>query len=621
MPVATNSIVKRTNEERWDYFLRPWYRATKQGIGVQKCKAQGGARMWMHSEMDPNCKRDKLFSRSRIHFFLHNASTDGDAWSMLSRFSFSLSCALCTRLLFYVVFLSILTTYNTQFTKMSLLPLSRTSFSSSSSILPLSLPLLSSFPPSMMQIVPPNFPKNPLDLPEIRTRVAYFLGRKDCLSCIRVSRGWFRDFVPSSWHTIDFENDAAAFTAVTPEVLDKYGGFIAQALNVEGPERLSALQHSRVDSVRIMDICLPGSWVYRELLSDLMLRCSGSIKDLSIRSYPPDPDTFEEQRKWAGYYMHVNDIFAQFPPWPGQEATPNQGRCLRTLSLNRVCITREGFSALLRCCPSLDKLTLFRVMFIRHRPAVTLYTGSSLRYLSASVAQVWCHDEEDRSAPCLLLHFPLLKEWNISQLDRSEHWTSDITPPPVNFSKWCPFLKTITFAAATAEYGSERTEIMTDLLLHSFEALEACILSAKNLVSSSTLGLISHQETLTSVTITNELLDATSMQWVHLIMKLCGNLEFFSFESLECNMTDCVWRSRNLKELRVRFMGLETKQDIDECVSQLCWSRKISCFIWARGPRTRDAIFPQVAQHLFQFKKLRAVWLGTKNYYLPPSLD
>ncbi|KAG0070780.1 hypothetical protein BGZ90_012508 [Linnemannia elongata] len=397
-----------------------------------------------------------------------------------------------------------------------------------------------------MQLVPNNPPNNPLDLPEIRTRVATFLKREDCLSCIRVSRDWFHDFVPSVWHTIDFKTDAAAFTAVTPEVLEKYGGFIAQTLDVEGPERLSALQHSRVDSIRTMDVCLPGSWVYRELLSDLMLRCSGSIKDLRIRSFPPDPDTFEEQRKWACHYMHVN-----------------------------------------------DDLALFRVVIIRHKPAVTLYTGSNLRYLSASVAQVWCNDEEDPLAPCLLLHFPLLKAWDILLLDRPKHWTSKIT---------------------------KRIKIMTDLLLNSFEDLEACIFSAGNLDSSSALGLISHQETLISVTITNRIQDAedaTAMRWVHLIMKLCGNLETFSFEGMQCDVDKCVWGSRDLKELRVMFEGLEATQDIEGCVKQLCGLRQAGGIVGAQ-PMAKDTISTRVAKHLMQFKKLRTVWLGIKDYYLPP---
>ncbi|KAH7034406.1 hypothetical protein BKA57DRAFT_476087 [Linnemannia elongata] len=471
-----------------------------------------------------------------------------------------------------------------------------------------------------MQLVPNNPPNNPLDLPEIRTRVATFLKRKDCLSCIRVSRDWFHDFVPSVWHTIDFKTDAAAFTAVTPEVLEKYGGFIAQALDVEGPERLSALQHSRVDSIRTMDVSLPSSWVYRELLSDLMLRCSGSIKDLRIRSSPPDPDTFEEQRKWACHYMHVNDVFAQFPPSPGQGLTPNQGSCLRVLSLSRVCITREGFSALLRGSQNLEDLALFRVVIIRHKPTVTLYTGSNLRYLSASVAQVWCNDEEDPLAPCLLLHFPLLKAWDILLLDRPKHWTSKTSSPPANFSTWCPSLKTINFGVLLDRFGAKRIKIMTDLLLNSFEDLEACIFSAGNLDSSSALGLISHQETLTSVTITNRIQDAedaTAMRWVHLIMKLCGNLETFSFEGMECDVDKCVWGSRDLKGLRVMFEGLEATQDIEGCVKQLCGLRQAGGVVGAQ-PMAKDTISSRVAKHLMQFKKLRTVWLGTKDYYLPP---
>lgn len=75
--------------------------------------------------------------------------------------------------------------------------------------------------------------------------------------------------------------------------------------------------------------------------------------------------------------------------------------------------------------------------------------------------------------------------------------------------------------------------------------------------------------------------------------------------------------SRDLKELRVMFKGLEATQDIEGCVKQLCGLRQAGGVMGAQ-PMAKDTISTRVAKHLMQFKKLRTVWLGTKDYYLPP---
>ncbi|KAF9099855.1 hypothetical protein BGX29_006906 [Mortierella sp. GBA35] len=191
-----------------------------------------------------------------------------------------------------------------------------------------------------MQLSLVSLPKNPLELPEIRTRVASFLDRKDCLSCICVSRDWFHDFVGSVWHTINFSHDKK-FLKVTSDALDKYGRFISNVVNIKTIENIQALQHGNVDIIKSMEISLLDNWLFREMLSDLIRRCQGSIRSLEIHSNPPNPNTLEEQRK----------------------------------------------------C---------RVMVLNHKPSVPLFTGSKLRYLYASFAQVWSHDTDDSSAPCLL---------------------------------------------------------------------------------------------------------------------------------------------------------------------------------------------------------------------------
>ncbi|OAQ21997.1 hypothetical protein K457DRAFT_143634 [Linnemannia elongata AG-77] len=465
-----------------------------------------------------------------------------------------------------------------------------------------------------MQVVAISPPTKALDLPEIRARVASFLPRRDCLQCMRVSPAWFQDFAPLVWHTIDFDKDATAFAAVTPEILDKYGGFISQTLNISTFEHIQALQHVKVSSIASMKIQLPNNWLWRATLSDLLRRSQGSITSLNFWCLPPQPNTFVEQRNWAVHYMQVNDVFAPFPSSTDPRSNASLGNRLKSLSLTNICLTREGFSSLLQYSPLLDELTLERVMFIYHKPGIPLYTGSALRYLSADFAQVWCNDNLDLSAPCLLLHFPLLEKWHLTSMTRPSNRTIDLNN--LDFSSWCPLLKTITFGS----YDTD-TEAMSALLLSNFKDLESCTLPAKTLVMSTTLGLVSLVDSLTTIRITGDAQDATTTRFLSVIMKLCRNLQVLSFETLVYDVEaveKSQWKCKDLRELRVRFKGLDTPQKIDGCIKKLCSSRRSGGIALTRR-KDVDMISTRVVQHLLQFKKLRTLWLGTEGYYLPCS--
>lgn len=480
--------------------------------------------------------------------------------------------------------------------------------------LPFSIPPppLSSLPPSMIQLAPTSSLNSPLDLPEIRVRVASFLLRKNCLPCMLVSRAWFQDFAPSVWHTIDFDKDATAIAAATPEDLNKYGSFVSQTLNVSTLGHIQALQHAKVNSIAVMTIQLPGDWLWRAMLSDLLRRSHGSITSLTFWCRPPDPNTLDGQRGQAIHYMHVNDIFAPFPSSTDPRPNASLGTRLKSLSLKYICLTREGFSSLLQYSPLLDDLTLERVMIIYNKPGIPLYTGSALRYLCADFAQVWCYDNWDLSVPCLLLHFPLLEKWHLSSLAQPSNRKIDLNK--LDFSSWCPLLKTVTFASHDAE-------AISTLLLNNFKDLKSCTLSSKTLAMSTALGLVSHLDSLTTIRITGEAQDATSTQMLSVIVKLCRNLQVLSFESLVCDVETVEkfrWGCKDLGELRVRFKGLGASQDIDGCIKQLCSSRRSGGIVPTRS-MDKNAIAARVAQHLFQFKKLTIVWLGTRDYYLPRS--
>ncbi|KAG9061047.1 hypothetical protein KI688_007676 [Linnemannia hyalina] len=463
-----------------------------------------------------------------------------------------------------------------------------------------------------MQLSPDNRSNNPLDLTKIRVRVSSFLGREDHLSCIRVCRDWFHDFAPLAWHTVDFDKEAAAFKKVPPEVLNKYGGFVSQTLNISTLSHIQALQHVKVNSIVAMKIHFNGNCLYRSMLSDLLRRSHGSITSLTFWCHPPEPNTFEKQRSGAYHYIHVNDIFAPFPSSTDPRSNASLGTRLKSLSLTHICLTREGFSSILQYSPLLDELTLDRVMVMYHKPGIPLYTGSALRYLSADFAQVWCNDSLDPSAPCLLLHFPLLEKWHLTSLAQPNNRTIDLKN--LDFSSWCPLLQTVTF-------GSDDTDAISALLLNNFKDLKSCTLSAKTLAMSTALGLVSHMDSLTTIRFTGEAQEATSMQLLSVTMKLCRNLQVLSFESLVCDVETVEkirWGCKGLRELRVRFQGLDTPEDIDGCLKKLCVTTR-SGGIGSTRHLDKDTISTRIVQHLLQFKQLRTVWLGTKDYDLHRS--
>ncbi|KAG0365432.1 hypothetical protein BGX24_004157 [Mortierella sp. AD032] len=180
-----------------------------------------------------------------------------------------------------------------------------------------------------------------LEIPEIRDLISSYLSRKDCVLCIRVSRDWFQYFVRPIWKTIDFEKDAAAFSKVNSYVLTKYGGFISQAVNISVMDHLQTLQHSKINSLKLIKAQVLNSCLYQQILSDTIRRSEGSLQSINIFAESSDPDTLAEQRKHGKHFFNIADTISS-PPKPSGE-----GCGLTALSLGRICISRESFSSLM----------------------------------------------------------------------------------------------------------------------------------------------------------------------------------------------------------------------------------------------------------------------------------
>ncbi|KAF9127949.1 hypothetical protein BGW39_005460 [Mortierella sp. 14UC] len=479
---------------------------------------------------------------------------------------------------------------------------------------------------------------NPLDVPEIRALISSFLTRSDCISCMCVSKDWFQDFVRPVWHTIDFAKNTSSFATVHPNTLDMYGGFISRVVNISTTGHLQALQHTHVDRIRVLETQLVHSCMNHLLLSDTIRRNQETLRVVDVHSKQPNPDTFAEQRRHGQHYLFSMDAILSLSPrlaFGPLSANRTDGVAgdggLAVLKLAFVCITRESFSALLRHCYALQELTLHRVLLLDHRPTLALFAGSKLPHLVASLAQIWDLDPNDLDAPCLLEHFPLLEKWHVPSLSAPANVTAADMRQDISWC--CPVLKEIQFDQGDATSAA-------DILANALVGLESCSLSAWILSSSSVLGLIAHQDTLTSVTITSgstptatptttevaKTCSATrklvAMEWLYMIPRLCRHLRLLSMEPLLCEMDSVEkfrWRCRDLEQLRVQFKDLNKPQDVDLCLQQVCdWRRFGIAGSAMTKLKDENELSTRVVQHLLQFQQLSVVWLGTKDYCLPP---
>ncbi|KAG0279866.1 hypothetical protein BGZ95_012033 [Linnemannia exigua] len=458
-----------------------------------------------------------------------------------------------------------------------------------------------------------------LGIPEIRDRIASYLDRKDCLSCIRVSIEWHHYFLRPIWETIDFEKDDATFDKATSEVLAKYGGFISQVVNISDLGHLQALQHSKINALKVIKAQVSVSSIYQQILSDTIQRSEGSLQLIDLFAEPSIPDTLMEQRKHGKHYFNISYTISSTLNLPGE------GKGLTTLLLTRLCLSRESFSSLLQRCPSLRELTLNQVSLFNHMPSLTLFTGSKLQCLVASFSQVWDLDPHDLSAPSLLTHFPLLEKWHVPSLARS--CNASLAVMRQDISRYCLVLKHIRFDQGDPAMAST-------LLAKTFGGLETCVLSARVLAASTILGLAAHQNSLTSLYITKAcapiftdvvredgtLRDATTAQWLYMIPRLCHRLRVLSLESFVCDIEDIennVWACTDLQELGLCVKDLDSVQDIEACIKHVCNQRRAPRTVDLERFQNSETIVARTARYLLRFKYLKTVCLGTQAYSLP----
>ncbi|KAF9425489.1 hypothetical protein BGZ76_003210 [Entomortierella beljakovae] len=172
----------------------------------------------------------------------------------------------------------------------------------------------------------------PLDLPEIRLRVADFLTHRDLIQCIQVCKSWNDSYLPILWRNVVVPRRPPRLI-VTPENIRRYRHLI-QALTIEdsNPGRFTTT------FPRIQSLSLSGTPISREDLApgitpDLVA-LNPSLVHLSLSQF--------KNKILSRFWSHVGNL-----------------PTLKSLSLDRIVIEDERVAdAFWRACMNLEELSM-----------------------------------------------------------------------------------------------------------------------------------------------------------------------------------------------------------------------------------------------------------------------
>ncbi|KAF9092107.1 hypothetical protein BGX23_004597 [Mortierella sp. AD031] len=420
---------------------------------------------------------------------------------------------------------------------------------------------------------------------------------------MRVSKDWHPNFAQKVWSSICFGRDCAVLKS-SSEAIAKYGGYISYALGVASSRQCDQdLEFPVVENPEMQRV-LPG----------LISGCQGTL--LSLKVYSIQYFAFQEMNKELALlglvpaaFMSLRNLTPLYFPGIGIES-------LMTLTLSNVCTHRAGFSQLLWFCPRLYSLRLDRFGFIPHDHNLKLFTYSSVQHMSATVKEALVDGNSKPYMKPLLVHFPHLKSWDIQVSPRAQELAQVLG---AQIKKSCPKLKHV-------DITQNDTKAVGQLLSKSFVGLESCTFPYCCLSLETASGLVNHMSTLKSI-VMSTLNPANSSnpdpilarRLLRTILSQCRHLEVLSMETHVMEATHYLdeWSCLGLKELRMRFGGLETASDIERRLTLLrvC---KVSRLGQTSIPirLNHSAIACRIVNKLLTLKQLKTVCIGAKECYL-----
>ncbi|KAG0201227.1 hypothetical protein BGX28_005905 [Mortierella sp. GBA30] len=414
--------------------------------------------------------------------------------------------------------------------------------------------------------------QHPLNVPEIRSRIARLLSARDAASCAKVSKAWSRDFIPFAWRTVDFEVNTD-FETLDAQAIRNYGRHIRSVKNLRTLQQLKTLLQPSVVNLQELSIDnTPMCGQFCTLSADLVSNNSRSLTKITW-------EVFDEPIE-HNLCSQMIPVHALLPPSSSSKLT--------FLRLSGVRLSRNSFVSLLRRCPSLKEVELPCYALLFEGAYIDNFQHTGVTKLYAPIDQVFQPDPKSPPLPTglsLLYHFPNITTWELFLV---QALVVPLERIKSELSICCPHITAVDVRDTPSLHAS-------NLLAKVFSRLEKIHFLYKTISQDVIVSALIHQVTLTCISsrfdgdyflekddsenerdkvcpVHDEF--RNSGRIIQLIPRTCPNLLQLKLWCHEMDMDyveESKWACKRLRCLCVRIRGLDTSAKIKQALDM--WIR------------------------------------------------
>ncbi|KAF9123104.1 hypothetical protein BGW39_009252 [Mortierella sp. 14UC] len=423
--------------------------------------------------------------------------------------------------------------------------------------------------------------RNPFDLPELKYRLSRFVTVKDALSCALVSKTWTYDFVSAIWFKVDF-NVHPLFAELSPVVIANHGHHIRVVKNAVSLSHVSALAHSTVSKLRVLNIETAHSTVQHLRAYMVIASNNTSLQFLSVFAN----SSFANKVHQSTYYVSAQAFIPSSVAASPVNSLITATNVLTTLQVWQLYLTHDDWITILEASPRLTKVSASMTSIIGTPTRSFQHTGVTL--LAYPLKSIF--PQEQTTTPSLLLYFP-----NLTTLDTWRGESRYEIPTARVKTELARCCSRITQYKLEEHGGSITSEFLTDIasnvsrLTIQLEHLTPETITAI-LLHQATLKKLSHfyygdfdydKEQVGPVSIGLQVTDEMMQQ----IPRRCSRLQRLNLHKHEMDMDIVeaqVWACKDLRKLRIRVKGLETQEKILRAIA--LW--RVGCWVRWQGQAT-----------------------------------
>ncbi|OAQ32510.1 hypothetical protein K457DRAFT_123163 [Linnemannia elongata AG-77] len=461
----------------------------------------------------------------------------------------------------------------------------------------------------------PATTKKVFELPELTHRLSRFVTVQDAISCALVSKAWTEHFISVIWFKIDFDVHPR-FLNLSPDIVAKHGHHIRIIVDAKTLPQVSILANSGVNGLRDLKIETAASASQHVRAYEIVFRNNHSLEDLNLTAI----NTTVSKQDSTAHYVPVSALIPSLG-----SSSPTLSK-LQRLRIQNMCLTHDSLAFVLQGCPRLSQLRLSFTDVVGTPTQSFQHAG--VKVFGSTLKSIF---PDEPTGTSLLSYFP-----GLTTLSTYNYGSSHSIPSARikdDITRYCPHLSGYHLEDST---GAIVLNFLTDIANNMSEIV--CLL--RHISSETITAMLLHQATLKIVKHFNFEQDfdfekeeiakvgdhlQLSGRFLQLIPRCCPDLEELRLFGHEMDM-DVVeqgkWVCHDLKTLRIRIKGLDTKEKILKAIAlwrKGCWRR------WRKNAGTSVAaedeedetdmsIEARVARHLLKFDKLWWVWLGYQTW-------